>query len=101
MNVSSDALNTKENNEERTGNDGDRNSETQEGEGQQEIDKGDEASKGEESREGNQAEEHPIWQQGRESPGIDEAQGRCNPRGNRQSNRLAESQHSRVCEWAH
>ena len=54
----------------------------------------------EEGSEANEGEGHPIWQQGREGPGIDEAQGRRVARGNRESDRLAESQYSRIRQRA-
>jgi hypothetical protein len=99
MNVSSDALTTKENDDEHTGNDTDRN--TEEGEGQQEIRKGNEARETKEGREDSKSEKHSIWKQGREGPGTDEAKGRRDACGNRKGDRLAESQHSRVRQWAH
>src|SRR5262245_49877868 len=72
MNVSSDALNTKENNDEHIGND-DGNSETQEGERRQEACKGEEGSGHEENGESDQGEAgSKIWKQGRDCPGADE-----------------------------
>jgi len=94
--VSSDASNKGEN-DEHTGND-DRDRDPEEREGHQEIGEGDEARESKKDSEGTQGEEHPIRQQGREGSGIDEAQGRRNSRGNREGDRLAESQHSRVCQ---
>jgi len=68
MKVSSDALNTKEKNDEHAGNDTGRSKE-----GESETGAGDETIGGEEGREGSKGERHPIRKQGRESFGIDEA----------------------------
>src|SRR5688572_15232548 len=76
---SSDALNKGEH-DEHTGND--RDNDPEESKGQQEIGKGDKASKDDESRSSNQGED-PIWKQGRNRPGLDEAQGWRHARGNR------------------
>jgi hypothetical protein len=98
MNVSSDALNKKENKNKHARNDDQAgNCKPEDDESQQEVRKGSET---EEDREGNQGEGLSIRKQGRESPGPDEAQGRRNPRGNREGDRLAESQHSRIRQRA-
>jgi hypothetical protein len=89
MNVSSDALNTKEKNDEHARNDDDGNSETQKDEGQQEDGEG---SHPEENFESDQNEpRRETWKQSSNRPRPDEAQGRRNTRGNREGNRLAES----------
>jgi hypothetical protein len=62
MNVSSDALNTKENNDEHTGNDTDGDPEPEEGKSQQEIE-GDKDREREEDHEGNQGEGHSPFRQ--------------------------------------
>jgi hypothetical protein len=64
MNVSSDASNKGENDEYTGNGDDDANSETQEGNSQQEIGKGIEARQSKKDGKGPQGEEHPIRKQG-------------------------------------